>query len=289
MTKMAGDGGARDPRLLARRELMRSGLNVAVLGTILGAAAPRASAGDAVGPCGGEIFAFRSPDAGELVFALTGPADDLARPGAGTHVARIHAGSQSWTVDDAGRLSTATAGSRVFVGLTAKATRSGAQPHRLTVVAAPSASFASRDLPIWGEILGRNGSRVRVGNPIASALLARDPDIARTFHRVSPDRDRAVLARSLAKLIATLRANAGCPDPGPYGALLAHTLLPNVLPFDPTKPLGFTFAGQNGRHPSDRVAHVVDTVLSGIAGTGGGADGHFQASHVFPYFLPLDA
>ena len=289
MMKISGNDGFRESRLPVRREILRSGLHAAVIGTILGAANSRASATKAVKPCGSEIFAFRSQEAAELVFALTVPADHLALPRAGTHVVRIHAGSQSWTVNDAGQLSTATIGSRVLVGLTAKSTRSGAEPNRVTVVAAPLTSFPSQELPVWGEILGLDGSRARVGSPIASALLALDPDIARRFHRVSPDDDREVLARSMADLISTLRANAGSADPRHYGASLANTLLPNILPFDPRKPIGFTFAGQNGRHPSDQVADVVATVLSGVVETGRDSGGAFQTSNAFPYFLPLDA
>ena len=285
MMKISGNDGFDEARLPARREVLRSGLHAAVIGTILGAANSRASATKAVKPCGSEIFAFRGQEAAELVFALTVPVDHRA----GTHVVRIHVGSQSWTVNDAGQLSTATIGSRVLVGLTAKSTRSGAEPNRVTVVAAPLTSFPSQELPVWGEILGRDGSRARVGSPIASALLALDPDIARRFHRVSPDDDREVLARSMADLISTLRANAGSADPRHYGASLANTLLPNILPFDPRKPIGFTFAGQNGRHPSDQVADVVATMLSGVVETGRDSGGAFETSNAFPYFLPLDA
>ena len=48
-----------------------------------------------------------------------------------------------------------------------------------------------------------------------------------------------------------------------HGKRLASRLLPDVLHYNPKLPAGFTFAAQNGRHPGDASARIVDTICNG--------------------------
>ena len=52
-------------------------------------------------------------------------------------------------------------------------------------------------------------------------------------------------------------------DPDAYARRLAGAILPDVISFAPASPLGFSFASQNGRHPAERTAEIVQTLLGG--------------------------
>lgn len=264
-----------------RRDFLKSGVGAAALGMI---SMGRANAAPAA-PCpkSGELFAFRAPDATALVFAVAFPEGPLDAVAPTVH---IHAGSRIWTVDG-GALSPSIQGqasARIYVGRIGKPTPLGEKLHRLIVVSAPSASLSTGVLPVWAEVVGQGGSRLRLGNPIVAELLTRTPEVSGIFHEVQPTRDHALFAEVLADQIAARGAAAGVGDPKLRGSRLAAKLLPDVLSFDPDLPVGFTFVGQNGRRPSDAVASIVDTMLAGIATAGKPTGDLFTASNAFPYF-----
>ncbi len=53
------------------------------------------------------------------------------------------------------------------------------------------------------------------------------------------------------------RAAGTATSPEQYGTLAAHAFLPDVIPFDPTLPASFGFAGINGRGLRDDFGSVV--------------------------------
>ncbi len=61
-------------------------------------------------------------------------------------------------------------------------------------------------------------------------------------------------------------------------------LASDTLAFDPGRPEGFTFAGQNGRRPFDATADVVDTLLAGVAAPRRSPGVAFLPCDEFPYF-----
>ena len=267
---------------LTRRDVMKVGAGAAVLGL----ASVRKAVATGVCPRNAELFAFRASDSSTLVFAVAFPMTNGLMAGATTPSVRIHARSMSWTVESANESPSVTpraARVHAFVGRATKPTALGETPHHLIVVAAPAAAFAPGDLAVWAEVSGAGGSRLRVGNPIVAELLTRDPSLARIFHKAHPTHDRVLFAQALAERIATQSSATNLIDPQVRGERLAAMLLPDVLPFDPAQPVGFTFAGQNGRRLANKVADVVDTVLAGVVAPRPSAEGLFRASKAFPY------
>jgi hypothetical protein len=87
-----------------------------------------------------------------------------------------------------------------------------------------------------------------------------------------------------ASIAANARAKGNVGDPEAHGRRLADLLLPDVLRYDPNRPLGFTFADQNGRHPQDASELVVNSILTGdLLSARAGPNVTLQEE--FPYFL----
>jgi hypothetical protein len=138
----------------------------------------------------------------------------------------------------------------------------------------------------YGPRSAISDTRVRVGNPIVAELLSQDPALARIFHRASPSQDPGMFGEAIARHIAIRGAETLSPQA--HGERLAAMLLPDVLPFDPAFPVGYTFANQNGRRPSDPIAEVVATVLAGAVTARPLAKEVFRAAPAFPYFEILE-
>ena len=235
-----------------------------------------------------ELFAFASPCDSALVFAVTFPVQDDLR-WSSTPAVRLHAAQKSWSVGNA----TAPAfipgvadQFRAFVGRSMRMTEAGARACHLVVVTVPRSAVPAGCLGIWAEI-GDSDTRVRVGNPIVAELLNQDPALARVFHRASPSQDVRLFGEAIAQRIAMRGAET--MSRRTHGERLAAMLLPDVLPFDPAFPVGYTFANQNGRRPSDPVAAVVATVLAGVVTARPPVGGAFGAAPTFPYFEILEA
>jgi hypothetical protein len=115
---------------------------------------------------------------------------------------------------------------------------------------------------VWAEILRGDRLRERVGNPIVAALVQNDRDLGRIYHSISPADDRAVLTPVATRVIAARAKRYGiATDPVAYAKRLADAILPDAIRFKPGSPLGFSFANQNGRHPAENTAQIVDTLL----------------------------
>jgi hypothetical protein len=136
---------------------------------------------------------------------------------------------------------------------------------------------------VWAEQYGADRARRRLGNPILAALVERDPGLARRYHAGLPGADCETLGRQLARRIAIEAADRIGAAAEAHGRRLAALLLPDVVSYDPARPVGFTFAGWNGRHPTDDSRTVVATVLTGAPTVGAGAPG-FTLGDEFPYF-----
>jgi hypothetical protein len=144
-------------------------------------------------------------------------------------------------------------------------------------------------LAVWAEVTRRDNSKSHVGSPIVAELVARDLSLARVLEAARPTEDRTHPVAEVAERISARGSAAGRVDARTHGERLAATLIPDVLSFDPRRPIGFTFAAQNGRRPSDTIAEIVHTVLAGVATPHKSADTAFGVSNSFPYFLSAAA
>ena len=122
---------------------------------------------------------------------------------------------------------------------------------------APTATF-----DVWAEISRGERLRWRVGNPIVAALVRCDQELERNYHRNSPADDQAVLTTLVTTIVAARTKKFGiASDPDAYAQRLANAILPDVIRFKPVSPVGFSYANQNGRHPAERTAEIVHTLL----------------------------
>jgi hypothetical protein len=118
---------------------------------------------------------------------------------------------------------------------------------------------------IWAEH-DRMGSRRRIGTPFLSKLVAENEGLAAIYHSSTPAEDRDLLMKPLATAIADrLRGKDTAADVVSRGRRLASALLPDILRYDSDLPTGFTFAAQNGRHPSESTDEMVTAFLNGSA------------------------
>jgi hypothetical protein len=229
-----------------------------------------------------ELFAFRAPASDYSVFAVVLP-DSSARPtpraGAVVH---IHAGRESWALPIGSDGSTTGQESHAFVGPVHFSAQDPSAT-RLAVVFETPTNSAKPDetIDVWAEVRWRDGSRSRVGSPVVAEIVARDPSLSEVYHEITPDLDHALLQEALAFRLATM--SLGAEDPEMRGHRLASMLLPDVIRYRPGAPIGFNFAGRNGRHPSDSAQAVVDTVIAGVVLPGRASEAVKLASE-FPYF-----
>jgi hypothetical protein len=233
----------------------------------------------------GELFAFTAPNREDVVFALA-----LDAPSVGAKddqvAVRLHAGDNVWNFHPfvRGRADlTVGNADRMFSGLVSRVGLGDAAGY-LVAVAVPAERLPLRRLDVWAEIIDADGTRLRVGNPVVSRLLADDPRLLKLHAGLHPAADRRLLSEAVADRIASQ------PDGGmstiqarKHAKRLAGLILPDTLRFHPGRPGGFTFADMNGRRPEDVVEPVVQTILAGVARTGQG-DLQYRPSGQFPYF-----
>jgi hypothetical protein len=223
------------------------------------------------------LYVFPGEQTGTTVIATIWPSPI----GHNFHV-KVHAGAQSWTVQTMDGTAAGTSwqqdGCRMFAG---NVTRyAGA-----VVVEAPNRMLnGGGAIGVWAERFTETGSRQRAGSPFVAAIVAEDYELARRYHSLSPAEDRAGLLEGIAKAITSRARRSGLVgDPEAHGKRLASRLLPDVLQYNPQLPAGFTFAAQNGRHPADASALIVDTILNGSPAFTSEV-GSTQLQIQFPYF-----
>jgi hypothetical protein len=230
-----------------------------------------------------DLFVFKAPSPDRLVIAVAFSGD-----GQRTKV-RVHADKRSWTLGNANSIQTDTyvkrGIDRVFVGEVLSQSPRKGELRNVVVIEMPFHSLREPgSVEVWAEILSENGSRLRVGNPLLAKALALDPALARIYQSTWPKLDRLLLRNDLANRLAAIAASDDTvANPNAHGQRLAALLLPDVIKYRPELPVGFTFASQNGRHPSDNTAPVVATILR-CAHSICSAPNSFQALETFPYF-----
>jgi hypothetical protein len=223
------------------------------------------------------LYVFPGAQPGTTVIATIWPS-----PMRGNLNVRIHAGAQCWDVQSLDSRANGDFwqqdGCMTFAGCVAK-------HFRAVVMEAPNGILnGGGPISVWAEGFTPTGSRQRLGSPFVAAILAEDGELARRYHSLSPADDQAELMESVAGVIASRAQGRGLSgDPFAYGKRLAARLLPDVVHYDSRLPVGFTFAAQNGRHPAEASAMVVDTILNGSpAFTREARVAHLQTA--FPYF-----
>ena len=290
--EMTNNYAAQGP-LIKRRKVL-SGATICAFacllpGKLLSAMTKPGTKGDAGTVQGGtNLYAFRGAGTkGTTVIALTWPVPSFCcgeseRP---ISVVRIHCGTRQWDVKALEGLVEPAIweekGCRMFAG---NALSNG--PTFSAVLIEFRTEMQSDDElgGIWAERFTSDGQRHRTGSPFLARILAANPSLAKLYHRSSPADDKSELVEQVAAAIAgNAREQGTLADPEAHGRRLAQVLMPDVLRYDPNRPCGFTFAGQNGRHPHEASELIVDSILTGALLVFP-AHPAFHLQDEFPYF-----
>jgi len=98
----------------------------------------------------------------------------------------------------------------------------------------------------------------RCGKPNLAATFLDDPKNSLRYNSSDPDTDRAQFGAVVAETTSRLVAAAGTHEQPPaYGEIVADSLLPDMIPFNPERAASFGFAGINGRALGDDFGAVV--------------------------------
>jgi len=107
----------------------------------------------------------------------------------------------------------------------------------------------------------------RAGHPMMWPIFW--PDDTRFTYPANtrhPSQDGAAFGDQMAKQIAAVVGALGSSDdPEGYGATVAATLLPDVLPYVVGTPASYSFAGLNGRTLADNAPEVMLSLVTGMA------------------------
>lgn len=104
----------------------------------------------------------------------------------------------------------------------------------------------------------------RCGRPNFAATFVDHPERSRRMNETSPTDDLAEFTADVVGVVEVVAARVGhVADPAAYAQRVAKWLLPDVIPFDPTQPSGFDFAGINGRRLDDDFGAVVYSAVFG--------------------------
>ena len=273
---------------LTRRVVLTGGLGCALTLLIpqhVLRAENRTKPGDTMPPSDShdvELYVFRGAGENRTVLAASGSA---LHDGSTIHV---HAGVKSWTIQMPNRNSifTQERGSLIFAGDILNRLAGHQPPLKAVVIEVPTDRiFAGGPTPVWAERISTQGQRLRIGSPFMAQLIVGNESASKLYHASSPTQDGEELNRLVAEAICVkAEAHGYAGNARLYGRRVASAITPDALRFDPTLPVGFTFAAQNGRHPDDAAQSIVDTVLRGSV-TPPVAQSRFPMRGEFPYFV----
>jgi hypothetical protein len=202
----------------------------------------------------GDLYAYPGRDLESVVAAMTWPV------GRSTNSVSIHLHGKTWKLyspyTKSNPIIWSEDGCRLFFG------RMGSDD-----VFAVESSIRSLSRPgplnVWAERFLEDCSRQRYGSPMLAEILRRNQALAQAYHSILPSDDRAVLTQLLLGEISTgLLAEGDARNEQAYGSQIAAALLPDVLRYDPRRPFGFSFAAQNGRHPTNAAEVVASAVMN---------------------------
>ena len=176
---------------------------------------------------------------------------------------RIHAGDRDWEIElptAVAQLERKIGDTSVFTGTMEDA---GRRKSVVLIDLSSPAITTNGSVNVWAEHFSL-GIRHRIGAPFLSELVGDNYKLASLYHASIPAIDQALLLEPLSALISKrFYARGFASNVENRAVRLASALLPDVLRYDPNYPTGFTFAAQNGRHPSEDTTEVVAAILNG--------------------------
>lgn len=161
--------------------------------------------------------------------------------------------------------------------------------HNVTaiVLELPNTALSSGTMHLWGTTaIQHEGQWLtinRAANPLVLQVFIHDDHLKDAYNRTLPQEDVERYSDTIAAFTAKVTQLAGtAADPRAYGQQVARFLLPDVLTYIPHMPVGYGFAGRNGRTLADDTPDVILSLLANVplSDRVGKVDG-FRSS--FPY------
>ena len=160
-----------------------------------------------------DLFAFRAPGTGNLVFAVV-----YSAIGSSRFDVHIHTGRKRWAVNGLRPQQTGTMmnrrGEHLFSGeILARRSDVATRYNAVVLESPPDFVRTGESLAIWAKLRAEDGSHLRVGSPFVAGLLARDQVLSNTYHAASPTEDRALFSDAVAKRFRSPPSGADTRQP----------------------------------------------------------------------------
>jgi hypothetical protein len=143
--------------------------------------------------------------------------------------------------------------------------------HNVTaiVLELPNAALSSETIQLWGTTTiqheGKWKTINRAATPLVQQVFLQDEHLKDAYNKSLPQDDVAKYGETITTFVAKVTQLAGTtPNPQAYGQQVVQFLFPDVLTYNPQLPIGFGFAGRNGRTLAD---DTPDLILSLLANT----------------------
>lgn len=143
--------------------------------------------------------------------------------------------------------------------------------HNVTaiVLELPNAALSTETMQLWGTTTiqheGKWKTINRAATPLIQQVFIQDEHLKDTYNKSLPRDDVAKYGEAIAAFTAKVTQLSGTTtDPQAYGQQVVQFLFPDVLTYNPQLPIGYGFAGRNGRALADDTS---DLILSLLANT----------------------
>jgi Domain of unknown function (DUF4331) len=141
--------------------------------------------------------------------------------------------------------------------------------HNVTaiVLELPNASLGAKSIQLWGTTAiqheGKWKTINRAATPLVQQVFIQDEHLKDAYNKSLPRDDVAKYGAAIAAFTAKVTQLAGtAPDPQAYGQQVVQFLFPDVLTYNPQLPIGYGFAGRNGRALADDTPDVILSLLA---------------------------
>jgi Domain of unknown function (DUF4331) len=143
--------------------------------------------------------------------------------------------------------------------------------HNVTaiVLELPNTALGAETIHLWGTTAIPHESKWktinRAATPLVQQVFIQDEHLKDAYNKSLPQDDVAKYGEAIAAFTAKVTQLAGtATDPQAYGQQVVHFLLPDVLTYSPQLPIGYGFAGRNGRALADDTPDVILSLLANI-------------------------
>ncbi len=141
--------------------------------------------------------------------------------------------------------------------------------HNVTaiVLELPNTALGTDTIHLWGTTTiqheGKWKTINRAATPLVQQVFIQDEHLKDAYNKSLPKDDIAKYGEAIAAFTAKVTQLAGTvTNPQAYGQQVVQFLLPDVLTYNSLLPVGYGFAGRNGRALADDTPDVILSLLA---------------------------